>query len=326
MMGQWGSKMSNELPEDADLIIWIGSEIEEYDTLSWTRGDPAHAKFIYANIDPNRASNQWIPDVALIGDARLTLAKLIVVCKQKLETLGKREFTKMPRIAKLLELKKSYLESMMPNEIANAVPIHPAKMIKEIADALPRDSVVCSDAGMFAAWVIGYPGIRIFEPGHFLYNAGATAIGQSVALGIGAQLSTDKQVVSIVGDGGFQQYMMEMATAVQYNAPLVVFVSNNQSIAWIAQWQKEIHKERYVATFFEPQVDFAKIAEAQKCKGIRIERPTELKSGVNEAFITAKHGQPVVVDIVTDWRAKHHGPDDFMRVFTEGKYPLPGVR
>lgn len=326
VIGQWGSKFSNELPEDADLIIWIGSAIEEYDTVSWTRGDPSHAKFIYANIDPNSASNQWIPDVALIGDARLTLQKLIMICTQKLGTAARIELAQMPRISKLLALKKTFLDGTKPDEMSDAVPIHPARMIREINEALPKDCVVCADAGMYAAWVLGYPGIRILEPGHFIYNAGGTAIGQSVALGIGAQLSTPHQVVTIVGDGGFQQYMMELATAVQYKAPLVVFVSNNQSIAWIAQWQKEMHNERYVATFFEPQVDFVKIAEAQKCKGIRIERPSGLKDGVKEAFRLAKEGSPVVVDIITSWSPKHHGPDDVMRVFSEGRYPLAGVR
>ena len=326
MMGQWGSRFSNELPEDADAIIWMGSQIEEYDTVSWTRGAPTNAKFIYANIDPNHASDQWIPDVALIGDSKLTLRKLIAVCKEKLRTMNRTDFSRMPRIERLLQLKKEFLDLVRSDEMSDATPIHPARMIREIDRAMPKDCIVCSDAGMFAAWVVGYPGITISKPGHFIYNGGGTAIGQSVALGIGAQLSTSEQVVSIVGDGGFQQYMMEMATAAQYHAPLVVFISNNQSIAWIAHWQREIHQERYVATFFEPQVDFSKIAEAQKCRGIRIERPSELKTKVEEAFKAAKNGTPVVVDVLTDWSAKHHGPTDVMNVFKQGRYPLPGVR
>lgn len=324
VIGHGGSEFSNNQIEDVDLAFWIGSAIEDLATNVYTYGLPDGAKFIYADIDPGRmADSPWKPDVDLVGDAKITLSKLTDVCKKRVE---KRDLDEIPRIKELQEAKKEAEEKIKDEQTADTTPIHPAQATKAINEKMPDDAVVVHDAGHQMCYVQGYPYFKIKEPGNWVTMSEYYHIGSGMAMAIGAQLATDNQVIYFGGDGGFNYFLPEIATAVEYETPVVWFIQDDRSIGWIRQWQREVHDERFMDTKFEPSVDFVKVAESMGAKGVKIESPEEIDEGYDQAFKLAEEGYPVVVDIISDWKPKFYGMMETIKAYTEDRIPMPGSK
>jgi acetolactate synthase-1/2/3 large subunit len=113
---------------------------------------------------------------------------------------------------------------------------------------------------------------------------------------IGAQLALgDKQVVAVVGDGGFQMTNQELATAVQYDLPVKVLIMNNGYLGMVRQWQEMFYERAYSEVDLSVSPDFVKLAEAYGAKGLRATRPEELRE-VLEAGLN--HKGVAVIDVV----------------------------
>jgi acetolactate synthase-1/2/3 large subunit len=125
-------------------------------------------------------------------------------------------------------------------------------------------------------------------------------MGGGCAAAIGAKLALpDRNVVCPTGDGAFQMFTNELATAVQYGAPVLYLVLNNRSLGWIKFHQRNLG-DRFVATDFEVQPDFMMVAEANQCFGVRIERPEEIRPALERALAATRAGRPAVVECIVD--------------------------
>ena len=125
-------------------------------------------------------------------------------------------------------------------------------------------------------------------------------MGFGVAGAIGAKLAQpEKRVVCTTGDGAFQMFMKELPTAVQHGAPVTYVVLNNAGLGWIKFGQKR-RGERYIATDFTSQPDFAAVATANGCYGERVSEPQDIRPALDRALEANNEGRPAVLDFIVD--------------------------
>jgi len=295
-VGLYRSKVGKEVQQNSDLIITIGSRNEEFQSGAWTYF-PKGAKYIQIDIDPFEIGRNWMPDVAIVGDAKLVLADLI---SGMLEKVKKRKLEEMPRVSAIIKSKKEY-EAYIENECkTDAIPLKTKRIVRELNKVFGSDTILCNENGMQDLWSYYFPYYKVLNLGDTFAPAEQTLMGAAVAGCIGAKLAApDKKVVCTTGDGAFQMFMKEMPTAVQYEAPVTWLILNTRSLGWVKYIQK-ISGQRYIATDFKIQPDFVKIAEANKCFGVHVEKPGDIAPALKNALKANNEGVPAVIDAVVD--------------------------
>jgi acetolactate synthase-1/2/3 large subunit len=293
LLGLYRTKVSRRVWEDADLIIGIGTRFEQLETGNWD-WYPAGAKLISINIDPAEVGMNWVPDIALVADAKLALQDLLKAIAAKVRSSPETPL----RIKQLQRAKKEY-EDEMGIGLRDEAPIHPLVVMRALRAALREDAIICHENGSMDIW--SYSHLPILRGGMSVMPGGQTCMGFGVAAAIGAKLTMpSNEVVCITGDGAFQMMAKELATAVQYRAAATWCVMNNFSLGWVKFTQKYFHQERYVSSDFEVQPDFARMAQASQCHGERVERAGEVNDALNRALRSNREGVPSVLDFIID--------------------------
>jgi len=280
VMGTYGRVVANETVRDADLVFLVATRAGRMQMEEFTSPVPGTSKIIHLDIDPVAIGRNYRPDVALVGDAKVTLQDLLATLK----TMIAKPNSKGQRIEELAKAVKEY-ESSVTQLNSDAVPIKPQRLMKEVSKFLgPRDIVV-SDTGNMCCWTTRF--LKLKTTGMAFLPVGGT-LGSSFALAIGASFGAakDQRVLHLTGDGGMGYNLVDLETARRYNdqrVPMVTVVNNNSVLG----------NERFPFT----ELDYAKIAEAFGCYGVRVERPGEIVDALREAFDS---GKPAIVDVVTD--------------------------
>jgi len=279
VMGTYGRSIANDFVRGADLVFLVATRAGRMQMEEFTSPVPGTSKIIHLDIDPLVIGRNYKPDVALVGDAKATLQELLSVLKVM---IAKPE-PKGERLKELAKAIKEY-ESEVKQLTSDALPIKPQRLMKEISGFLSPGDIVVSDTGNILNWTSRL--LKLKERVLFL-PAGGT-LGSSFSLAIGASFAAEKdqRIVHLTGDGGLGYNLMDLETARRYNdqrAPMVTVVNNNSVLG----------SEMFPLT----ELDYAKIAEAFGCYGIRVERPGE----ITDALQLAVHsGKPAIVDVVTD--------------------------
>ena len=146
----------------------------------------------------------------------------------------------------------------------------------------------------------GFPGRHDLWLGmlgmHGTYTANMAMDQADLVIAIGAQIAyPDRIVIDIAGDGSFQMNVQELATAVQYDLPVIVAILNNYSLGMVRQWQQFFYEGRYADTSLEVSPDYEKLAEAYGAVGLRATKPDEVRPVLEEAI---RLRRPVVLDFV----------------------------
>ncbi len=174
------------------------------------------------------------------------------------------------------------------------VPIKPQALMRELQELLPQDAIVFADTGNHICWAIHY--LKFDQP-NFISAFGMLTMGYATAAAIGGKLAApDRPVIAIVGDGCFLMNGMEVATAVNCNAPVVWIVLNNAKLGLVHELQKFSLGEKTVSTTFN-RVNLAKVAEGLGAQGFTIECPGELSEILPRAL---ESGKPTVIDVIID--------------------------
>jgi len=288
----------------------MGTRNEEFQTAAWSYF-PKGAKYVQIDIDPAEIGRNWIPDVAIVGDAKLVLRDLIAFSQEK---TSRKKLEEMPRIRKLLEAKNNLQAEIEAECNTSTLPIKTKLVIRELNKIFGRDTILVNENGSQDLWSYYWPYYQVLNLGDCVPPGEQTCMGLGVAGAIGAKLAKpEKKVVCTTGDGAFQMFMKELPTAVQYQAPVTWIVLNNFSLGWPKLHQKAMG-ERYIATDFEVSPDYAKIAEANKCMGRRIERPSEIRAALKDALKANKEDVPAVLDFIVDPWDFPDGFKDFHRI------------
>jgi acetolactate synthase-1/2/3 large subunit len=296
LVGLYRTRVGKEVFESSDLIISVGSRNEEFQSGNW-KLKPAEAKFLQIDADPFEIGRNYLPDVAVVGDAKLVLKDIIDKLKSAAQTA---KFLDAARVKEITKAKQHYLAEIEAECTSHAERISSKNVVWTLNKLCGHDTILVNENGSQDLWSYYYPYYRVLDAGDCIPPAEQTCMGFGVAAAIGAKLTRpDKKVICTTGDGAFQMFMKELPTAVQYSAPVTWVILNNRSLGWIKAIQKATGG-RYIATDFDVQPDFVKIAEANKCHGERIEEQSEIEPAIKEALKANAENVPAVLDFEVD--------------------------
>jgi acetolactate synthase-1/2/3 large subunit len=155
-----------------------------------------------------------------------------------------------------------------------------------------RNTYITTEVGQHQMWAAQFFGFE--EPNRFMTSGGLGTMGYGLPAAFGVQIAhPDALVIDIAGDASVLMTMQEMSSAVQYNAPIKIFILNNQYMGMVRQWQQLLHGNRLSHTYCEALPDFVKLAEAYGGVGIRVQKPDELDDAIKEMISVDK---PVIFD------------------------------
>jgi acetolactate synthase-1/2/3 large subunit len=302
VVGSYGWEVSNDVVREADLVFFVATRAGTHVTLNQTAPEPGVAKIIHLDIDPIAIGRNYKANVALVGDAKVTLQELLEVLK----TMIAKPEPKGQRLQAIAKAIKEYERITRPLTDSDAVPIKPQRLMKEISKVLKSKDIVVSDTGQMCCWTTRF--IRLKSTGLTFLPVGGT-LGSSFALAMGASFGAKEgqRVINMIGDGGMGYNLTELETIRRYNnqhVPFVSVVNNNSSLAMVRPISEDVKKKPpqiFYSDFVE--LNYAKIAEDFGCYGVRVERPGEIADALNDAFDS---GKPAVIDVVTDLR--EHAP------------------
>ncbi|MCW3979363.1 MAG: thiamine pyrophosphate-binding protein [Candidatus Bathyarchaeota archaeon] len=296
LVGLYRTRVGRSAYQAADLVVSLGSRNEEFQTAAWSYF-PDGARLIQVDIDPCEIGRNWIPDVALVGDVKLTILDLMAVLSERIR---RKPLEEMPRIKEIMEAKEAFLREVEAECSDSSVPLKTKRIVHEANGVFGGGTVLVNENGSQDLWSYYYPYYRVLDLDGCVAPAEQTCMGFGVAGAIGAKLAApDRKVICTTGDGAFQMFMKELPTAVQYDAPVTWIVLNNYSLGWIKLHEKAAG-ERYIAVDFEAQPDFAAIAEASGCHGQQVSTPDDIRPSLETALKQNLDGVPVVLDFVVD--------------------------
>jgi acetolactate synthase-1/2/3 large subunit len=297
LVGIYRTGISKKVYQEADLIITVGSKNEEFETGAWNYF-PEKAKLIQIDIDPFEIGRNLTPSVAIVGDAKLALLDMNSALVRTIRS-GENPRTQRTRD---LQRARSEFEAIVDSECKNAneIPIMTKRVVRELNEVFGKDTILANENGSQDLWSYYFPYYKVLNVGGCLGMPEQTCFGMGVVGAIAAKLTRpDLKVVCTTGDAAFQFSMKEVPTAVQYGAAVTWVVLNNYGLGWEEYYQKYWSQNgKIFATKFEAQPDFVKFAEANKCRGERVERPEQIRPALENALKANKEGVPAIVEFI----------------------------
>ncbi len=288
MPGMHGTVAAVTSLQKADLLITLGARFDDRVTGKLSTFAP-NAKVIHADIDPAEIGKNRHADVPVVGDVRLTMAQLLPALKA--------EFAKsQPDLTAWWKQVDSWRTTYpvgydMPNDGS----LSPQYVIERLGKISDPDTIYTAGVGQHQMWASQF--ISYEKPRTWLNSGGLGTMGYAVPAAMGAKVGApDTTVWAIDGDGCFQMTNQELVTCAINNIPIKVALINNESLGMVRQWQTLFYNQRYSNTDLHSKrvPDFAKLADAMGCVGLRCERPEDVDKTIEAAM--AINDQPVVVD------------------------------
>ncbi|RMG55749.1 MAG: biosynthetic-type acetolactate synthase large subunit [Acidobacteria bacterium] len=289
MLGMHGTWYANTAISHADLLFAIGVRFDDRVT-GKLEEFAAEAKKIHVEIDPSEINKNVPVDLPILGDAKAVLQQLkpyLIEMRAKMPPEWHDE-----RRAWITQIERWKREHPLCYDDDEEV-IKPQRLIEEISRATRGDAIISVDVGQHQMWAAQF--YRFKRPRTWLSSSGLGTMGFGFPAAIGAQMARpDQLVVAIVGDGGFQMTMQELATVAEHRLPVKVVIVNNAYLGMVRQWQQIFFNGRYSAVDLSLSPDFARLAEAFGIVGYRVTRPAALADTIEEAFSIPG---PVVLDV-----------------------------
>jgi pyruvate dehydrogenase (quinone) len=281
-LGLLGTKPSEELMEEADTLLMLGTNFPYTKFLP----EPGKAKVVQVEIDPARAGTRIPTDVPLVGDVAATLEALLPLIERK-----DRAF-----LTKYQEKTHDWRQAMAALESPDRDPIAPQYLAHELDAQAADDAILTCDSGTIATWAARHWQIR---GGREFYLSGTLATmapGLPYALGI-QHAHPGRQVIAFVGDGGFAMLMAEFHTAMRYNLPVKVVINNNNALGQILWEQMVLGFPEHGVRFGQPLPDYAAWARGCGGFGVHVSKPGDLPGALQEALA---HPGPALLDVAVN--------------------------
>ena len=270
MMGMHGEAWVNKAIQEADLLLAFGMRFDDRVTGNLKTYAP-HARKIHIEIDPSEINKNVKVDVGLVGDLREIMLQL----NPKLEALDHRDW--LEHIASMQG--ESAVRDIQ--NLPDSGHLYAAHVIHDLWKFTDRDAILTTDVGQHQMWTAQY--YHVEKPHRFVTSGGLGTMGFGLPSAIGAKFaSPESEVWTVVGDGGFQMTMSELATAAAEGIKVNVAIINNGYLGMVRQWQEFFYERRYAATPLR-NPDFVKIAEAHGLQGIRVTERAQVEPAIRAA-------------------------------------------
>jgi thiamine pyrophosphate-dependent acetolactate synthase large subunit-like protein len=278
--------------QEADLVFYIGSQTGGMTTNVW-QVPPIGKPAVQLDINPEALGKNYPLKASILGDAKVSLQKLVEVVK------GVSAKSRKDWIKRVKTVLGEWREEFSPFFNSDAVPIRPERICKELTELLPSDALFVADTGHSGMWTGGF--FDLTKPGQSYIRSGGH-LGWAFPAALGAKCACpERSVFCFTGDAGFLYHIGEIETAVRWGIKAVILVNNNYSGNQGKLGFDQAYGGKPTEKSFElwglSKVNFAKVAESFGAMGIRVERPSELKGAMERAFSA---NQLVVIDVVTD--------------------------
>ncbi|MCS7299262.1 MAG: biosynthetic-type acetolactate synthase large subunit [Spirochaetia bacterium] len=284
MLGMHGSVATNYAVSNCDVLIAIGARFDDRVTGKVETFAPNAVK-IHIDIDPSSISKNVVVDVPIVGDVKEVLKDLIPL----VDRLDTEDW--------LRQISEWQREHPLRYNSSESV-IKPQYLVEVLSDMTYGNAIVTADVGQHLMWVAQY--YKFKYPRTWLCSGGLGAMGYAFPAGIGAKVAKpDAEVIAVVGDGAFQMSLQDLASVSEYNLAVKIIIMNNFYLGMVRQWQELFYGKRYSSVFLglsENQYlpDLVKLADAYNIKGLRVEKPSELKSAISTML---QHKGPFLLDV-----------------------------
>jgi len=282
MLGMHGTAYANYAINDADVILAVGVRFDDRVTGRLSDFAPK-AKFIHIDIDPAEIGKNKPAHVPIVGDAREALRVLAPQVAPPDLVAWHRQ---------IAEWKERYpLRYRQGSDV-----VLPQFAIDQVYRMTKGQAIVATDVGQHQMWAAQF--YLMTEPRTWVTSGGLGAMGFGFPAALGAQIGRPEALTcAIVGDGGFQMTMQDLATAVEWELPIKIYIINNGSLGMVRQWQQLFYRERYSHVHLR-NPDFARLAEAFGAVGITVRRPEEVGPAIERSL--AVTDRPCLVDFLCD--------------------------
>ncbi|ABQ60081.1 acetolactate synthase, large subunit, biosynthetic type [Brucella ovis ATCC 25840] len=286
MLGMHGTYEANMTMHDCDVMLCVGARFDDRITGRLNAFSP-NSKKIHIDIDPSSINKNVRVDVPIIGDVAHVLEDIV---RQF------RAFDRKPDRQALTEWWGQIDRWRARNSLAytpNKDVIMPQYAIERLYELTRnRNTYITTEVGQHQMWAAQFFGFE--QPNRWLTSGGLGTMGYGLPAALGVQIAhPDALVIDIAGDASIQMCIQEMSAAIQHNAPIKIFILNNQYMGMVRQWQQLLHGNRLSHSYTEAMPDFVKLAEAYSAHGIRCEKPGDLDAAIQEMIDIDK---PVIFD------------------------------
>ncbi len=284
MLGMHGTAYANKAVDACDCIMAIGARWDDRITGKLDEFCLGATK-IHIDIDPAEFGKMVIPDVAILGDARLVLDELI----PQVETSTSDDWLKQ-----CLGWRYRY-----PLKYAKQGGLRAQHVLDRLNAITQGDAIITTDVGQHQMWAAQF--CLSTTNRHWISSGGAGTMGFGFPAAIGAQFGCpDKKVWAVVGDGGFQMTQAELATAAIHKLPIKCLIVNNNFLGMVRQWQELFFENRLSGVDLVGNPDFVKLAQAYGVKALRIRRPADVDRVLAEAHDYDEGPCIVVAEVVQE--------------------------
>ena len=286
MVGMHGNYGPNILTNECDLLIAIGMRFDDRVTgnLNYYA---KQAKVIHLEIDPAEINKNVIADIPVLGNIKATLPLLTEKVVKKTHYNWVEKFKELNSV----EYEKVIQKDLFPKKQK----ITMGEVINEINNATKGDAIIVTDVGQHQMVACRYSKFNYTKSN--ITSGGLGTMGFALPAAIGAKMGApEREVIAIIGDGGFQMTIQELGTIFQTGVAVKIVVLNNEFLGMVRQWQQLFFDKRYASTeMVNP--DFVKIAEGYYLKARRVTERKDLADAVEEMI---KSNEPYFLEVVVE--------------------------
>ena len=277
MVGMHGNYGPNVLTNECDLLIAIGMRFDDRVTGN-LHNYAKQAKIIHMEIDPAEVNKNVDVDIPLLGNVKKTIP---ILTKHVLKKTHEAWISKFKLFDKI-EYEKVINEDLFPTKDGLTM----GEVVKIINEETNGDAVIVTDVGQHQMVACRYA--RFNKSKSNITSGGLGTMGFALPAALGAKMGApNREVVAIIGDGGYQMTIQELGTIYQTGAAVKIVVLNNDYLGMVRQWQQLFFDKRYASTeMINP--NFVKIAEGYYIDAKKVEKRSDLKKAVNEMIISKK--------------------------------------
>jgi len=273
MVGMHGTKTSNIGVTKCDLLIAVGARFSDR-VISKVSEFAPNAKVVHIDVDPAEIDKNIFTFASINGDVK----EILKILNEKLTQLEHKEW-----VSEIMDLKEKY-----PLKYENNDKLKPQYILERINELTKGDAIITTEVGQHQMWTCQY--IKNLKPRAFLSSGGLGTMGFGLGASIGAQIGNREKIVfNIAGDGCFRMNNIELATAVEYELPIIVAIFNNHSLGMVKQWQRFFYDDRFSQTRLEDRTtDFVELAKAYKCEAYNVTKKEEVDDVLKKAMESKK--------------------------------------